>query len=120
MRLHVLLILFCSILTTSAIGQDTIVVDWSAYFTKIKSADSLYQKGEFLQSAKAYSTAFSQNNQGFSAGHRYNAACAWAMCEQADSAVLNLKKEVAFGYTNYKKLISEKAFSILHKKKRLG
>jgi hypothetical protein len=91
--------------------------EWAGYFKKIEIADSLYHDKEYLRSAQAYSDAFLFNNQGFSTGHRYQAACAWAMAGKLDSAILNLKKELEVGFYDYDKLKNEKAFSMLHGRK---
>jgi hypothetical protein len=96
-------------------GQQKIIrTDWTEYFKKIEIADSLYHHKEYLRSAQAYSDAFLFNNQGFSTGHRYQAACAWAMAGKADSAILNLKKEFEVGFYDYDKLKNEKALYGLH------
>lgn len=107
-----LIILFYSVII---LGQQKIKrVDWTEYFKKIETADKLYQDKEYLKSADAYSDAFLFNNQGFSTGHRYQAACAWAKAGNVDSAILNLKKEIEVGFYDYDKLKNEKALSVLH------
>ena len=110
-----LIILFYSVIIS---GQQTVVrVDWTEYFKKIEIADSLYHDKEYLRSAQAYSDAFLFNNQGFSIGHKYQAACAWAMAGKVDSAILNLNKEIEVGFNDYDKLKNEKALSVLHRHK---
>ena len=107
-----LIILFYSVIL---LGQQKVVrTDWTEYFKKISVAEKLYQDKEYLKSAEAYSDAFLFNNQGFSTGHRYQAACAWAMAGKVDSAILNLKKEIEVGFYDYDKLTNEKALSVLH------
>src|SRR6187402_303359 len=107
-----LIILFYSVIL---LGQQKVVrTDWTEYFKKIGVAEKLYQDKEYLKSAEAYSNAFLFNNQGFSTGHRYQAACAWAMAGKIDSAILNLKKESEKGFYDYDKLTNEKALSVLH------
>ena len=107
-----LIILFYSVIL---LGQQKVVrTDWTEYFKKIGVAEKLYQDKEYLKSAEAYSNAFLFNNQGFSTGHRYQAACAWAMAGKIDSAILNLKKECEKGFYDYDKLTNEKALSVLH------
>ncbi|HEY5773493.1 MAG TPA: hypothetical protein VIS75_12720, partial [Chitinophagaceae bacterium] len=110
-----LIILFNSLILW---GQQKVVrVDWTEYIKKIGVAEKLYQDKEYLKSAEAYSDAFLFNNQGFSTGHRYQAACAWAMAGKVDSAILNLKKESEKGFYDYDKLTNEKALSVLHGRK---
>lgn len=110
-----LIILFYSV---TLLGQQNDVrVDWTEYFKKIDIAVKLYQNKEYLKSAEAYSDAFLLNNQGFSTGHKYQAACAWAMAGNVDSAILNLKKEIENGFYDYDKLKNEKALSVVHEHK---
>lgn len=111
--------LFLLLFTTFAFGQqENKNVDWSEYFNKIEIANSHYHNQEYLKSANAYSEAFDFINQGFSVGHRYQAACAWAMAGQKDSAFSNLTREVKTGLYDYKKMKNEKALSSLHGEKQ--
>ena len=115
MTLRSISTLLILVFSTNTFGQQTnAIVEWTAYFKKIEVADSFYQSREYLKSANAYSQAFLFNNQGFSIGHRYQAASAWAMAGQTDSAFSNLNKEIEIGFYDYKKIITEKAFASLH------
>jgi len=111
-----LLLLLCS---TIVFGQQpTQQLDWTEYFHKIEVANSLYLNKEFSRSATAYSDAFNFINQGFSLGHRYQAACAWAMSGQKDSALNNLAIEVKAGFNEYKKMKEDEALLILYNEKQ--
>jgi hypothetical protein len=78
--------------SSSVHGQDsTTMLDWREYGKKIELADSLYANRRYQESAQAYAAAFAFNNQGFSTGHKYRAARAWAMTGNKDSAFANLK-----------------------------
>jgi hypothetical protein len=109
----------CFLIKIVIIGQQKeITVDWTEYMNQIQKADSLYQNKDYINSAKAYSNAFAFNNQNFLAGHKYKAARAWAMAGQKDSAITNLKQDVdVLGFYQYNKLVSEKAFILIHNSK---
>src|SRR4030095_2805518 len=115
MRLPTSIILTCLLLNIVVFGQKETTVNWTEYSNQILRADSFYQIRDYLNSAKTYSGAFAFNNQNFLAGHKYQAACAWAMAGQKDSAIKNLKQDVeVLNFYNYNKLVNEKAFEILH------
>lgn len=110
-----IIIVFTFFLGNNTMGQDsTKVNDWSIYFKEINLADSLFLIKNYFLSAKAYSSAFANNNQGFSVGHKYSAAKAWAMNKNYDSAISNLQKEVEIGFYKLNSLTNEKAFNFLH------
>ena len=56
------------------------------YTTNIKTALDLYNKKEYLSSAKAYSFAIASNGGRATQSDKYNAACSWALAGDADSA----------------------------------
>lgn len=115
MILRIILTLHILASSTITFGQQPNAgADWADYFKKIEVADTFYQHKEYLNSANAFSREFLFNNQSFLFGHRYQAARAWAMAGQIDSAFLNLNKEIEIGFYDYKKLITEKAFTSLH------
>ena len=95
--------------------EKTMLLDWTQYFKMINRSDSLYSKGNFYEAARGYSNAFKFNNHGYSRGHKYKAACAWAKSGQTDSAIANLKQEIEAGFSEVKKLKSEKALVSIHK-----
>ena len=114
MRSIVLIIISGIFLCSSLSGQDsTTILDWSTYFKRIEIADSLYAQKKYAEASRAFSAAFTFNNQDFSAGHRYRAAKAWAMSGEKDSAIVNLHTELSIGYHNYQEFKNEKAFKIL-------
>jgi len=114
MRVFITIIVLCLLTHFTASGQNqAVVLDWSAYFKKIRSSDSLYKIKQYQASALSYADAFAFNGQRFSSGDRYNAARAWAMCGFKDSALNNLKLEVEKGYYDLSRISSEAAFESL-------
>ncbi len=109
--------LFISLLANIFVfGQQAITVDWTEYYSRIQKADSIFQSRNYLSAAQAYSKAFAFNNQNFVAGHRYQAARAWALSEEKDSTISNLKKEIELlNFSDFEKLINDTAFLFLHK-----
>ena len=61
------------------------------YDSLIKKADSLYQVKDYKNSAFAFSEAFNAPDAKITINHRYNAACSYALADNADSAFINLK-----------------------------
>jgi hypothetical protein len=111
--------IFTHLFLLSIYCQDTIqALDWTPYFKKIEKGDSLYNCRQYYQSALAYSNAFASIGQGFSIGHKFQAARAWAKIKATDSAIANLEREAWEGYNEYEKLISERSFRFLRKDPR--
>ena len=104
-------IIFLSIVTF--VQNAAQVLDLTEYFKKIQKADSLFNAKQFQASTQEYSKAFLSIGQGFSLGHKFQAARAWAKVKNKDSAITNLEREAWGGYTNYKRLISERLFKFL-------
>ena len=89
------------------------------YDSFIFTADSLFKKGNYQNSAQAYSKAFKSNKWKGRIDHRYGAAIAWAKANVPDSALSNLEKIVNSGnYIDYNSLTLESSFSYLHEDKR--
>ena len=116
MTLRTYITFICLLFSSDDFGQQKVTtIDWTEYINQIQKADSFYKINDYRNSAKAYSEAFEFNNQAFLAGHKYQAACAWAMAGQKDSAIKNLKQDVeVLKFYNYDKLVNEEAFEILH------
>src|SRR5215212_10524400 len=57
-----------------------------AYTANVKTAFDLYNKKDYLNSAKAYSYAIASNGGKATQTDNYNAACSWALAGNADSA----------------------------------
>lgn len=114
-RVKFITFLFLLLAQTSK-GQE--ILDWSAYFRLLSKADSLFNNGMYVESSQAYSYAFQFNNQRYSDGDRYNAARAWSMSGQMDSAFYHLKREInERGYFDLKKIKNDPAFQPLHSAK---
>ncbi len=73
--------------TTSLIAQK----NHQKYDFLIRKADSLYQVKDYKNSALAFSDAFNAPDAKITMNHRYNAACSYALANNADSAFFNLK-----------------------------
>jgi hypothetical protein len=79
-----------------------------------KTADSLYKTKAFLKSAETYGKAFAANNDKGVLGHRYYAACSWAMAGQKDSAFYHLfRLALKGGYSNLNHMNTDTDLTIL-------
>ena len=85
-----------------------------SYFEAIKSAQRLYDTKQYQASGMAYSKAFSDAGGKCMLQDRYNAACAWSMAGNADSAIAYLRLAVAGRYSNYNHLILDTDLYALH------
>ncbi|HPS62014.1 MAG TPA: alpha/beta hydrolase [Bacteroidales bacterium] len=78
------------------------------YDVLITKADSLYRKADYKKSALAFSDAFKVPDAKITMNHRYNAACSYALANNADSAFANLNYIATFmNYTRYSHIISD-------------
>lgn len=89
--------------------------DQEKYAELIKVAEKQYDEKAFQSSAETYSAAFvALGNKGYITD-RYNAACSWALVNQADSAFVQLLKIAKGGYyTNYNHLTVDSDLSSLY------
>lgn len=71
--------------------------DKKSYPELIKEAADLYGESKFLESGQKYSEAFESLGGKGIITDRYNAACAWALANEKDSAFFNLFKVVNTG-----------------------
>jgi hypothetical protein len=110
------IVLFGSLtLSTISFGQ----TDPEKYFELCKKADSLYNAGDFKNSAYTYSAAFKANGWRGSINDRYNAACSWALANIPDSAFFYLHRAIFVGgFTSYKHMSTDSDLTTLHKDKR--
>jgi len=84
--------------TTSLIAQK----NQQKYDVLIRKADSLYQVKDYKNSALAFSDAFNAADSKITMNHRYNAACSYALANNADSAFFQLSYITTFmNYSNY-------------------
>jgi hypothetical protein len=87
------------------------------YSEIIKEAASLYETGAYQEAGEKYAAAF-KTFQG-TLGDRYNAACAWALANQPDSAFVQLFEIAAdAAYTNSLLILTDTALKSLHSDKR--
>lgn len=83
---------------TSLIAQEK----HQKYDVLIRKADSLYQVKAYKNSALAFSEAFYTPVPKITMNHRYNAACSYALANNADSAFFYLNYiAISMNYTNY-------------------
>lgn len=72
------------------------------YDVLIRKADSLYQVKDYKNSALAFSDAFNVPDSKITINHRYNAACSYALANNADRAFANLNYiATLMNYTRY-------------------
>jgi pimeloyl-ACP methyl ester carboxylesterase len=86
------------IFTSSLFGQTNAF----NFKSLIRKADSLYQVKDYKNSALAFSDAFNAPDAKITMNHRYNAACSYALANNADSAFYHLNYiATLMNYTNY-------------------
>ena len=112
---NTLLFLLLSVLTSNLYCQDTP----KEYFEIVKIADSLFNARDFKNASLKYSDAFKANYWRGSIITRYNAASAWAIISQADSAFYQINRIIAkSNFLKYDLLISDTSFNSLRDDKR--
>ena len=85
------------------------------YLKLIKKGDSLYNAKEFKMSAEVYSSAFKVNGWKGRSGDRYDAACSWALVNNADSAFFQLNRiATKADFKNYKHITGDTDLNSLH------
>lgn len=90
-----------------------------AYRICIRNAEEYFSKKEYGVAAAEYSKAFKILGWKGIASDRFNAAKAWALSGNLDSAFFQLNRLLSkTDYLNYHDLIIEKGFSALHSDKR--
>lgn len=90
-----------------------------AYTAFVRLADSLYLAKDYKSAAAAYSSALKSFGWKGSVNDRYNAARAWTLAENPDSAFCNLQRmaDKAY-YADYEKVSSDEALKSLQTDKR--
>ena len=97
-----------------AFGQDH-----EKYSELIQEAWSLYKSKNFLQSGQKYSEAFVALGGKGVVNDRYNAACSWALANQADSSFTQLFRIAEKGnYTNLGHITTDPDLNSLHNDER--
>jgi len=78
------------------------------YDALIRKADSLYQVADYRKSAHAFSDAFNVPGANITMNQRYNAACSYALANNADSAFVNLNYiATCMNYSRYSHIMSD-------------
>ncbi len=89
------------------------------YSTLVASADSLFKLKQYKTSAELYTRAFKVNGWKGTLEDRYNAACSWALANNADSSFSQLARIVTKGsYKDYEQITTDKDLNTLHADKR--
>ena len=89
------------------------------YFDLVKKADSLYNAGNYRNSANKYSEAFRANGWKGFPNDRYNAARCWALAAVPDSAFFQLDRiATKSNYTNYGHITTDPDLTSLHQDNR--
>jgi pimeloyl-ACP methyl ester carboxylesterase/nitrogen fixation protein FixH len=85
------------------------------YSDLVRKADSLYHAKDFQNSALTYSNAFKATSWKGLLNDRYNAACSWALANNADSAFSNLNYITnLLNYSNYEHIKNDPDLKLLH------
>ena len=105
------LLLFILMSASSLLAQKT----QQNYEVLIRKADSLYQAGDFQNSAFAFSSAFALPDAQTTMSHHYNAACSYAIAHMADSAFSQLEYLTkGMHYTRHGHMKSDPDLASLH------
>ncbi|MCE3279972.1 MAG: hypothetical protein K0S44_2163 [Bacteroidetes bacterium] len=89
------------------------------YTNLVKRADSLFQLKDYKNSALTYSSAFKTLGWKGQETDRYNAARAWALINNADSAFFNLQRIAdKLYYAQYEQISNDEDLKSLHSDKR--
>jgi hypothetical protein len=105
LNIYIVIIALGIFSTTYALAQVS-----NDYSLHIDTAKQLFQKKEYIKSAKLYTKAFlSNHNLGF-VNDRYDAAKSWALGGEIDSAFYQLKKSLKGNYSRYIEISTDTAF----------
>ena len=89
------------------------------YSELVRKAYSLYKAKDFQNSALNYSNAFKANGWKGKVNDHYNAACSWALANNADSAFSNLNYIAnSMNYTNYAHIKGDPDLKLLYNDNR--
>jgi hypothetical protein len=89
------------------------------YTSLVKIADSLYKTRNYKLSASTYSAAFKVNGWRGMTDDRYNAACSWALANNADSSFFQLNRiATKASYMNYGHINTDPDLNSLHNDNR--
>jgi hypothetical protein len=114
MKKSILSSLFLFIIASAAVCQTG-----DKYYNLIDQAHKYYQNKSYKLSANTYSKAFASNGWKGYRVDRYDAACAWTMAGNKDSAFYQLFKVAdAFKYDNYEMIAHDSVLTSLYKDQR--
>lgn len=93
--------------------------DQKRYSELVNEAWNLYKNKDFLGSGQKYSEAFAAFGDKGVPGDRYNAACSWALANQADSSFIQLFRVAEKGnYSNLGHITTDPDLHSLHNDER--
>ena len=108
------LTIFGILIINIAFGQNR-----EKYSELVSEAWELYENKEYLKSGQKYSEAFVVNGNKGSLEDRYDAACSWALANQADSSFIQLFKIAELGnFTDIEHITSDSDLNSLHADER--
>lgn len=91
------------------------------YTALTKQAESYFEAKQYKLAAQTYTQAFHSNNWKAYRSDRYNAACAWTLAGNKDSAFYQLFKVAdAFKYDNYDRISQDTVLTSLNNDQRWG
>jgi len=91
----------------------------AGYSEWVKKANAFYQAKQYKQSTDAYTQAFASLGGKGLPNDRYNAACAWSLSGNNDSAFFQLNRiATKSNFTDYNHLVEDADLESLHKDKR--
>jgi hypothetical protein len=93
--------------------------DKQLYSQLVAEASTLYNNKKYAESGKKYNEAFRAWGNKGQIDDRYNAACSWALANEADSAFVQLFKIATSGkYTDLNHITTDSDLNSLHADKR--
>src|SRR4051812_47081318 len=108
------IVLALSVWSIAAIAQTS-----PKYFEYTKQAENNFANKEYKKAAAEYAQAFKVNGWKAYRVDRYNAACAWTLAGNKDSAFAQLFKVAnAFKYDNYERISTDSILAALYKDPR--
>lgn len=114
MNKHIFILLVIALFSFGVVNAQQ--ADYDKY---IKQADGYYETKEYQKSGEAYSKAFIALGNKGKPNDRYNAACAWALAGNADSAFFQLFRIAQkSGYSNLSHMSVDPDLNSLREDKR--
>jgi hypothetical protein len=117
-KLSILVMLLLQNCTTNKTKPKNILLS-KEYKILVSKAFENYEQKEFLNAARLYEKAFIFSNNIATTTDRYNAACSWALANNADNCFRQLQHLTnKMNYSDYDFTLQEDDFNALHQDKR--